>query len=82
MSPQMPVQSTGTQVLPPLLPLGLLGVFVPLAPLLPLLPMANAVGAEMADPPSRQRAMAVELRWLRRFMMDLVGCVKIKQGGE
>ena len=69
----------------PLLPLGLLGVFVPLAPLLPLLPllpMANAVGAEMADPPSRQRAMALELRWLRRFMMDLVGCVKIKQGGE
>ena len=59
-----------------MLPLGLLGVFGAFVDLAPLLPMANAVGAEMAAPPSRQRAMAVELRWLRRFMMDLVGCVK------
>jgi len=55
-------------LLEPLEPLLPLGAFWDLEPLEPV-GAANVVGAKTADPPSRQRAMAVELRWVRRFIV-------------
>ena len=71
----------GSHGLLPLLPL------LPLAPLLrlsdlfdfvapPPLGVASVVGAKMAAPPSRQSAIAVELRWVRRFIVDLAGWLR------
>ena len=51
----------------PLLPLGAFGDLDPLE--LVGGAHANVVGAKTADPPSRQRAMAVELRWVRRAIV-------------